>query len=63
MPSKGGSSKKGRQHGAHSKKYLKQWEKTARNKENAWKRHLEKYSNDKKAKEDIKKAKETLKKI
>jgi hypothetical protein len=52
----GGGSKKGRQHVAHQKKCLKQKDRTRKNKEKAWKSHLENHPNDLKNREDIKKA-------
>jgi hypothetical protein len=42
----GGSSKKGRQHAAHTRKYMRQKDRTAINKNKAWKRHLKKHPND-----------------
>ena len=54
----GGSSKKGRQHVVHTRKYQKQKDRTSKNKEKAWSKHLAKHPKDMKAKEDIKKAKE-----
>jgi hypothetical protein len=49
----GGASKKGRQHQAHLKKYLKQADRTSKNKNRAWKRHLKEHPNDIVAKKDI----------
>lgn len=56
----GGSSKKGRQHVAHERKYVKQKDRTAKNKERAWKRHLKNHPNDMRAKEDIKRVRGTM---
>jgi hypothetical protein len=55
LKSKGGASKKGRQHVAHERKYQKQFTRTAKNKENAWSRHLAKHPKDLRAREQIKK--------
>jgi len=52
----GGGSKKGRQHGTHERKYSRQFDRTAKNKENAWSRHLAKHPKDLQAREQIKKA-------
>jgi len=49
----GGSSKKGRQHSTHGNKYLKQTDRTRRNKEKAWKKHLKKNPTDAKARINI----------
>lgn len=49
----GGSSKKGRQHGANSKKYLKQFDRTSKNKNNSWKKHLKKNPTDLVARKNI----------
>lgn len=51
--SKSGSSAKGRQHANHKGKYLKQWTRSSKNKEKAWKAHLANHPNDKMAKESI----------
>ena len=51
----GGSSKKGRQHGAKGKKYMKQFDRTAKNKTKAWKKHLKKNPTDAKARINIEK--------
>lgn len=51
---KAAGSKKGRQHVAHQRKYLKQFDRTAKNKARARKRHLEKHPNDLMAKKLIK---------
>ena len=56
----GGSSKKGRQSVVHKGKCQRQYYKTAKNKEKAWARHLKKYPNDVKAKEQIAKARDTM---
>ena len=47
-------SKKGRQHTIHQSKYLRQFDRTAKNKANARKRHLKNHPNDLKARELIK---------
>ena len=47
-------SKKGRQHVAHKGKYLRQFDRTARNKIKARKAHLKKHPNDLMARELIK---------
>jgi len=57
----GGASKKGRQHVAHQRKCLRQWERTAKNKLKAWRKHLDKHPNDARAKENIGRAKDNLK--
>ena len=44
--SKGGSSKKGRQHEKHKMKCLRQKDRTSKNKNKAWKRHLQNHPND-----------------
>ena len=49
----GGSSKKGRQHVAHARKYLKQMDRTASNKNKAWKLHLKNHPNDVVAQKNI----------
>ena len=49
-----GGSKKGRQHDHNKGKYLKQQDRTAKNKARAWKRHLVKHPNDKVAAANIK---------
>ena len=49
----GGSSKKGRQHATQGGKYLKQTDRTRRNKEKAWKKHLKKNPTDAKARINI----------
>lgn len=51
----GGGSKKGRRHSAHQVKYQKQKTRTARNKEIAWRKHLEKHPNDLAAQQNLKK--------
>ena len=51
----GGSSKKGRQHTAHGRKYLKQMDRTQKNKEKAWKKHLKTHPNDVVARKNIEK--------
>ena len=61
--SKSGSSKKGRQSGAHKTKYARQATRTYRNKERAWARHIAKYPGDTKAKAEIGKARESMKKF
>jgi hypothetical protein len=42
----GGKSHKGRQHVAHERKYKKQADRTRRNKEKAWKKHLANHPKD-----------------
>ena len=59
--SKGGVSKKGRQHVAHEKKYQKQFSRTAANKEKAWDRHINKYPKDLLSLSQIKEARHNLK--
>jgi hypothetical protein len=49
----GGSSKKGRQHAVHIKKYLKQADRTSKNKNRAWKKHLSNHPKDLVAKKDL----------
>ncbi len=49
----GGSSKKGRQHAAHVGKYRRQADRTAKNKNKAWKAHLKLHPNDLVAKTNI----------
>jgi hypothetical protein len=49
----GGKNAKGRQHVHHEGKYRKQVDRTRRNKEKAWKKHLANHPNDKVAKADI----------
>ena len=49
-------SKKGRQHTAHTGKYQKQFYRTAKNKENAWSKHLSNHPNDLQGKTQIKQA-------
>lgn len=44
-------------------KYLKQFDRTYRNKEKAWKKHLKKYPNDERAKEQITEARENMRKF
>ena len=51
--SKTGGSAKGRQHIAHKGKYLRQWGRTAKHKELAWKKHLAKHPKDEAAKKNI----------
>jgi hypothetical protein len=50
-----GKKKKGAQgrQGTHGKKYLIQMERTAKNKEKAWKKHLKKHPTDDKARINI----------
>lgn len=52
-----GKSAKGRQHVARQRKYQKQFERTAKNKERAWKKHLANHPKDLQAREQIKKIK------
>jgi len=52
----GGSSKKGRQHATHGRKYQRQFDRTAKNKERAWSKHLASHPNDLIAKGNIGKA-------
>ena len=49
-------STKDRQHSKHQGKYLRQFDKTAKNKEIAWGKHRTRHPNDLQAKEQIKKA-------
>jgi hypothetical protein len=49
----GGSSKKGRQSAVHVRKYQRQFDRTAKNKEKAWNKHLKIHPNDLVAKELI----------
>ena len=48
--------------GRKTGKYLKQFDRTYKNKEKAWAKHLKKYPNDGTAKEEIKKARESTRK-
>jgi hypothetical protein len=48
--------------GRHGLKYLRQFDRTYRNKEKAWKKHLKKYPKDERAKEQITKARDSIKK-
>ena len=59
--SKGGKNAKGRQHNTHQGKYLRQWARTAKNKEKAWAKHSANHPNDKVAKAAIAAAQETIK--
>jgi hypothetical protein len=52
----GGKSKKTRQHVKNEGKYKVQAQRTAKNKERAWAKHIDRFPNDKKAIEEIKKA-------
>ena len=54
---KSAGSKKGRQHVAHQGKYLRQFDRTAKNKVVARKKHLKKHPNDVMARELIKELK------
>ncbi len=58
--SKMGSSAKGRQHSRHGNKYLRQWERTAKNTRKSWDRHLKNHPNDAQAKIHIGIAKDKL---
>jgi len=53
-----GNSAKGRQHGAHGKKYMKQAIRTSKHKDLAQSKHLLCHPNDKQGKEQIKKARQ-----
>jgi len=50
----GGASKKDRQHVHHAHKCLRQFDRTSKNKDKAWKAHLANHPNDKVAAANIK---------
>lgn len=49
--------------GRNKAKYAKQFDRTYRNKEKAWKKHIKKYPNDAAAKEQIRASRESMRKF